>query len=61
MTSEQLDIYKRMSGEEKLAVALNLYHSARRLKRAAIESQHPEWSRQQIEKALKEAFLYART
>ena len=61
MMPEQIEIYKGMTGEEKLRTALNLYYSARRLKRAAISRLHPEWSEEQVDEALKKAFMYART
>jgi hypothetical protein len=56
---EQLNIYKKMSPEQKLRLSLDLYHSARLIKRAGLKHQHPDWSDTQIEKKLKEIFLYA--
>jgi hypothetical protein len=57
----QRRIFQEMSPERKLEVALMLYHSARELKAAAFRARHPEWSEDEIEAEVKEAFLYART
>jgi len=38
-----------------------LYYSARELKAAAFRARHPEWTEEEIEAKVKEAFLYART
>jgi hypothetical protein len=57
----QLQIYRDMSMERKLELAIQLYNSARSLKNIALQSQHPEWSDVQISKELRKIFFYART
>jgi len=57
----QRRIFKEMSPERKLEVAEMLYYSARELKAAAFRARHPEWTEEEIEAKVKEAFLYART
>jgi len=58
---EQRRILQSLTPEEKLQLAIRLHQSARELKAAALRSQHPSWSQRQIEAAVRETFLYART
>lgn len=57
----QQEIFRKMSPEKKLQLAADLYFSARDLKKAALKSQHPEWSEKELNKAVTEIFKYART
>ena len=57
--AEQNKILKKMSPQEKLKASLNLYHSARKLKAAWLRQTHAEWSEEEIEQAVKEAFSNA--
>jgi hypothetical protein len=57
----QKKIYQSMPPEKKLRIALRLYYSARRLKAAALHQHYPGWTEQEIEKKVREIFLYART
>ena len=50
-----------MSADQKLKASLQLYYSARSLKRASLIKQYPHWSKKEIEKKITEIFLYART
>ncbi|MDM8549924.1 hypothetical protein QUF72_07600 [Desulfobacterales bacterium HSG2] len=61
MHPEQKKIFQSMTPEQKLQAALNLYHSARNLKAAALRQQHPDWSEEKIEQKVREIFLYARS
>ena len=61
MLTEQEKIISKMSPEKKLDLSLRLYYSAKELRRAALEKDYPDLSRQEIEKILKEIFLYARS
>ena len=56
----QIDIFRRMTPTEKLSAAARLYWSARRLKEAGLRAFHPDWSDEQIRKAVNDAFLYRR-
>lgn len=61
MIALQKKIYQSMPPEKKLRIALRLYDSARRLKAAALLHDHPTWTDQEIQKEVREIFLYART
>jgi len=54
-------IFQEMTPGGKLKAALLLYHSARGLKAASFRARYPEWSEEDIQAKVKEAFLYART
>ena len=56
----QFEIFRRMTPGERWAVAQRLYWSARRLKAAHLRSIHPEWTDAEVERAVKEAFMYVR-
>ena len=56
----QHEILRRMSPEQKLAAAMNLNYSARKLKAAWIRHLHPDWSEEQVAEAVREAFANAR-
>jgi hypothetical protein len=57
----QKRIFKKMTPEQKLRISMQLYRTARELKAAGLRRQHPEWTPQQIDKKVREIFLYART
>ena len=57
----QTQVFRRMTAEQKLQAAMQLYWSARELKAAWIHSQHPDWTGEQVEKAVREVFANART
>jgi hypothetical protein len=58
--ARQLEIYRRMTPAERLAAAMSLYWSARRMKVAYLRTLHPEWTAEEAEAAAKKAFLHAR-
>lgn len=59
--SEKIPRFKNISPERKLLLSMELYHSAKKLKIASLRTLHPEMSDDQIEKKIKEIFLYARS
>ncbi len=61
MVDIQNQILAKMSPEKKLEVAMQLYYSARELKAAGLRADHPDWDEKQVQQAVREAFLYART
>jgi hypothetical protein len=61
MIDLQKKIYQSMTPEEKLKIALRLYYSARQLKAAALLQDHPNLTEQEVQKKVREIFLYART
>jgi len=60
MHIKQKEIYKMMTPEKKLKVALNLYYSAWEIKEAAIKKENPEWDKKMVEKHTREIFFYAK-
>jgi hypothetical protein len=61
MSDEALRILRSMTPAQKLKAAELLYDSARRLKAAAVRARHPEWTEDDVKRAVREAFLYGRT
>ena len=57
--AEHIKILKKMSPQQKLEASLNLYYSARKLKAAWLRQTHIEWSEEEIEQAVTEAFANA--
>jgi len=57
---EYLRILRAMTPAQKVNAAARLYWGARELKAAWFRSQHPDWTDEQIQKAVRDAFLYAR-
>jgi hypothetical protein len=55
------EIIRRMTPEAKLRVSFEHYAFARKLKAAGIRMQHPEWSEEQVQAAVRDAFLNARS
>lgn len=54
----QVEIFRRMTPEQKLRAAERLYWSARELKAAWLRQQHPGWNDAEVEKAVRDAFLF---
>ena len=61
MHPEQVKIYRAMPPAKRLAIAHNLYVTARQLKEAGLRDSHPDWSDEQIHSEVRRIFLYART
>jgi hypothetical protein len=61
MHPEQKRIYRSMTPEKKLEVAMDLYRSARELKAAGLRTHHPDWTEKEIQEKIREIFLYAIT
>lgn len=57
----QIEIFKKMTPDQKLRLAEQLYFGARRLKADGLRQQHPDWNDQQIERKVTEIFINART
>jgi hypothetical protein len=53
----QVEIFRRMTPEQKLRAAERLYWSARELKAAWLRAEHPDWTEEQVAKAVRDAFL----
>ena len=52
---------RRLGPAGRLAVAQQLYQTARQLKEAGLRDQHPDWTDEQIREKVRELFLYARS
>lgn len=61
MHPEQKKAFQKMTPEQKLGLAFRLYCSAQKLKFAALQQDHPNWSEEEIKEKVREIFLYART
>jgi hypothetical protein len=61
MSPEQIEAYRRMTPERRLALAEQLYWSAREWKAAGLRVQHPDWSEAQVAREVTRVFLHART
>ena len=48
----QLNVFRRMSGEQRLNLALEMSDFARGLSLSRIRSEHPEWSEWEIRREL---------
>ena len=57
----QVEIFKKMTAEDKLVTSMRLYHSAWELKTAVLRQQHPDWDESQVEAKVRDIFLNART
>lgn len=60
-SAEYLAALRRLSGAQRLRTAAALYWGARKLKAAALRDQHPDWTEEEVERRVKEIFLYAVT
>jgi len=52
---------KNLTYGQKWAEVVKLREMAYKLKKAAIKQQHPDWSEEEINKTVREIFLYAST
>jgi hypothetical protein len=57
----QVAIYRAMSPQKKLEQAARMRANARRLLAIGFRDRHPEWTEQQVNRAVADAILYART
>jgi hypothetical protein len=61
MHPEQKKSFKAMTPGQKLQLALDLYYSAKKLKAAGLQNQHPDWTVDTVRQKVRDIFLYART
>jgi len=57
----QIEIFRKMTAEQKLKLSMRLYWSARRLKASWLRQQHPGWTEEQVQAEVTEIFKHART
>ena len=53
--------FKNMTPGQKLDLSLRLYFNARELKTVVIHQLHPELTEKELEKKVRDIFLYARS
>jgi hypothetical protein len=58
---EQIEVFRRMTPEQRWRAAHRLYWTMRRHKGAFLRSQHPEWPGQKVEDEVRRIFSHART
>jgi hypothetical protein len=50
---KQIELYRRMTGEQRLAIALDLHELSCDVARAGIRRQHPEADAEEVERLLR--------
>jgi len=58
---EQIESFRCMTPERRLALAEQLYWSAREWKAAWLRTQHADWSEEQVRREVTRIFLHARS
>jgi len=58
---KQIQIYRRMTGEQRLAIALNLHEMSCEIAREGIRRQHPEASPKEVERLLRRRIELSRS
>lgn len=58
LSQEEINAFRRMTPAEKLRLIAEMHFQAREMKRAAFRTFHPEWSEEEIERRVREVFLY---
>ena len=58
---EQIEIFRRMTPEQRWRAAYRLYWTMRRHKAAFLRSRHPDWSDKKIQDEVRSIFQHART
>lgn len=57
----QIEIFRCMSPQQRWEAARRLYWTVRRHKAAFIQTQHPDWSPEQVQAEVRRIFLHAGT
>jgi hypothetical protein len=58
---EQIEIFRRMTPEQRWNAAHRLYWTMRRHKAAFLRSQHPDWSDDKVESEVRRTFVNTQT
>ena len=58
ITTKECEIFKNMSPADKLNLISQVHMQAREWKKAALMTQHRDWSAEQVDKRVQEIFLY---
>lgn len=60
-TTDSPPRFRSITAGKKLALSLELYYSARELKRAWLKQKHPDWDNGRVEREVRRIFTGART
>jgi hypothetical protein len=60
-TPEKFEALRRMAPERRLALAEQLYWTARELKATGIRAHHPDWPEEQVAREVTRLFTHARS
>jgi hypothetical protein len=55
----QIDIYRRMTGQQRLQIAFDLAELTRELVRSNVRNYHADWSEQQVDQEVVRRFRLA--
>jgi hypothetical protein len=55
----QIEAYRRMTPQQRLQIAFDLYELSRTLVRQGVRHQHPDWSDRQVEEEVLRRFRLA--
>ena len=61
MTEQEGQNLRAMTPEDKLKAVHSLFDFALQLKAAGFRMQHPDWTEQEVQRAVRELLLHART
>ena len=56
---QQIECYRRMTPQQRLQVAFDLYELTRTLSAQGLRYQHPDWSEQQVSEEVNRRFRLA--
>jgi len=58
-TQMQIEMYRRMTPQERLQISFSLYELTRTLVRQGVKYQHPDWTAEQVEEEVLRRFRLA--
>ena len=58
LSDAERQAFRRMAPGDKLRLIAGMHTQARAWKRAALKTQHPDWSPEQLDRRVKEVFFY---
>jgi hypothetical protein len=56
---KQIDLYRRMTGQQRLQIGFELYELAREMVRCSVRHQHSDWDQEQVEQEVRRRFCLA--
>ena len=55
---KQLEIYRSMTGAQRLQIGFELYETALEICRFGIKDQHPDWNEKEIQAEIRRRLVY---